>query len=82
MSKKPLSPLEQLRNLCNALTEDALVDSKPLTKGEREEAEKLRTKLIQFVEDYEARLDREGAETMWKKKVGKKKAPPGSGYVM
>lgn len=82
MTKKTLTPLEQLRNLCNALAEDALVDKKPLTKREREEAERLRTKLIKFADDYEARLEKEEAKPEWAKKAAKKKGPPGSGYVM
>jgi hypothetical protein len=82
MPKKPLTPLEQLRNLCNALSEDALVDNKPLTNQERAEAEQLRTKLVQFVENYEARLYSEDPEKRWAKKAAKKNGSPGSGYVM
>ena len=82
MPKKAPSPLEQLRNLCDALSEDALVDKKPLTKGEREEAERLRTQLVKFVEDYEARLDREAGEPLWAKRAARKKGPAGSGHIM
>jgi hypothetical protein len=82
VTKNPLTPLEQLRNLCDALAEDALVDNKPLTKREREEAEQLRTKLIKFVDDYEARMENETAEPGWGKRTAKKKGPPGSGHVM
>jgi hypothetical protein len=82
MTKKPLTPLEQLRNLCDGLAEDALVDDKPLTKQERQEADELRARLIKFAEDHVARLEREEAQPAWEKRAAKKKGPPGSGYVM
>jgi hypothetical protein len=82
MLKKPVTPLKQLRNLCDALCEDALVDNKPLTKREREEAERLRTKLVKFVEEYEARVDREAVEPGWAKRAARKKGPPAPGHVM
>ena len=82
MTKKTLTPLEQLRNLCDSLAEDALVDNKPLTKREREEAKGLRTKLVKFIEDYEARPERGAAEQGWEKRAAKKKGSPGSGHVM
>lgn len=82
MSKKPPTPLQQLRNLCEILCEDALVDNKPLTKSEREEAERLRSRLLKLVDDYEARAEKETAEPDWVKRTGKKKGPSGSGQVM
>ena len=77
MPKKPLSPLKQLRNLCDALCEDELLDNKPLTKRERDQADALRRRLVKFVEDYEARLDREAAEPGWAQRTSRKKEPPG-----
>jgi hypothetical protein len=79
--RKPLTPRQQLKNVMDALAEDAPTDKKPLTKRERLEAEKMREKLIKMAEDQEAEMDREAAKPGWGKRV-KKKAPPGSGYVM
>lgn len=64
MTKKKLTPLEQLRNLCDGLAEDALVDDKPLTKQERQEAAELRERLIKFAENHVARLEREAGEAV------------------
>jgi predicted phage gp36 major capsid-like protein len=82
MTKKPLTPQEQLKNLCDGLAEDALADDKPLTKEERKEAAELRSRLIKFAEDHWARLEREKTQPAWEKRAAKKKGPPGSGYVM
>lgn len=72
MSKQPLTPIEQLRNLCDALCADELVNNKPLTKREREDAERLRSRLISFVEEYEKRAN-EAPAPEWAKKAAAKK---------
>jgi len=43
MKKKPLTPQEQLNNLCDALSEDALKDSPP--EMSKEEVERIRQEL-------------------------------------
>jgi hypothetical protein len=78
---KPLSPRQQLKNVTDALAEDALADKTPLTKRARLQAQRLREKIIKQAEDHEAKLDWEAGGPEWKKRA-KKKAPPDSGYVM
>jgi hypothetical protein len=70
-SEKPLTPLEQLRNVCDALAQGELEDNTPLTKAERAEAKDLRTKLMQFAENYTARLETEGkaGSSQWTKRA-------------
>lgn len=48
---KPLTPRQQLKNVMDALAEDALADDTPLTKDERVAAERMRARLAKIVEE-------------------------------
>ena len=48
---KPLTPRQQLKNVMDALAEDALADDTPLTKEERVAAERMRARLAKIVEE-------------------------------
>ena len=74
-NRKPLSALEQWRNLCDALAEDALKDDRPLTKAEQGELDRLKAELVQFAEGYAARSEakNEGG-SQWQKKETRRKA--------
>jgi hypothetical protein len=79
---KPLTDLQRWQLLTDAVTEDALAHKKPLSKEERERAQRVHAKIEKVAKEDEARLDSEAAEPKWAKRTVQKKKTPGSGYVM
>jgi hypothetical protein len=70
---KPLTPRQRLKNITDALAEDALQDDAPPTKQERVAVERMRAKIAKMVEE---------GKSEERQKRAKKKGSPGSGYVM
>ena len=70
-NRKPLTPREQLKNLCDGLVEDALNDTTPLTKQELAEAERVKNRLLKRVE----------SEVSWEQKAAKRKANVKPKYI-
>ncbi|HZQ55302.1 MAG TPA: hypothetical protein VFB14_24095 [Bryobacteraceae bacterium] len=71
--KKPLTPSEQWRNICDALAEDALHDTTPLTKEEQERAARMKERLLKVIDEHQeghaARLDAKQADPKGRSKT-------------
>jgi hypothetical protein len=70
--RKPLTPREQFKNLCDALAEDALSDTTPLTKAEQLEAERTKERVL-------ARA--EATDSDWRKKERGRKGGSKTNYI-
>lgn len=69
---KPLTPRQRWKNITDALAEDALNDTEPLTAAERAQAERVKKKLLET-----ARVE----APEWEQKEAKRKATAKPKYI-
>jgi hypothetical protein len=60
-----LTPLEQLRHLCDALAEDTLKHDRRLTKTEQAALDRMKAEIVDFAGDYAARSQAEKTALRW-----------------
>jgi hypothetical protein len=67
MSKKDtsLTPLQQLRNLCDVLAEETLGDNRQVTKREQAALDRLKAEIREFAEDHATRSQAEKTAPQW-----------------